>query len=128
MDATDIAPAVEAVVNTTNGGSIRAGVWTGVVVAALGLVTLIIKQVGPWKKQTTEADEELRTHMMARVVSLESQVDALRAELLANHDRCDRIISEMRSQHALEMQALRERHLLDLANALGRRIDEDATR
>lgn len=125
MDPIDIAPAAKALVETTNGGSIRAASWVTASAAVIGLLTLIIKQIGPWKKQTTEADEKLRTDMMGRVASLEAQVDALRAELIANHDRCEKIIGEIRSQHAIEMQALRERHLLDLANALSRRMEED---
>lgn len=125
MGPSHINPAVEAVVETANGGSIRAGVWTGVAIAAIGLVTLIIKQIGPWKKQTTEADEKLRTDMMARVASLETQVDALRAELNLSHSRYDKIINDIRAQHALEMHSLREQHLLDLAKALSRRIDEE---
>lgn len=125
MEPSQIAPAVEAVVQTTNGGSIRAASWVTAVSVVVGLLTLIIKQVGPWKKQTTEADEKLRTDMMARVSSLETQVDALRAELNLSHSRYDKIINDIRAQHALEMHALREQHLLDLAKALGRRTEED---
>lgn len=125
MDPSDIAPAAKAIVDTTNGGSIRAATWVTAVSVVAGLLTLLIKQVGPWKKQTTEADEKLRSDMMVRVASLEAQVDALRAELIQHHDRYDKIISDIRAQHALEMHSLREQHLLDLAKALGRRIDEE---
>lgn len=125
MEPSQIAPAVEAVVQTTNGGSIRAASWVTAVSVVVGLLTLIIKQVGPWKKQTTEADEKLRTDMMARVSSLETQVDALRAELNLSHSRYDKMINDIRAQHALEMHALREQHLLDLAKALGRRTEEE---
>lgn len=90
-----------------------------------GVITLIIKQVGPWRRQTTEAEEALRKEMSARIDGLEKQVDALRAELIAHHDRCDKIIAEIRGQHALEMHDLRSQHLVELAGALGRKIDRE---
>lgn len=90
-----------------------------------GLITLIIKQIGPWRRQTTEAEEKLRKEMSARIDGLEKQVDTLRAELIAHHDRCDKIIAEIRSQHALEMHDLRERHLVELASALGRKMADE---
>lgn len=110
---------------TAGFGWTAAGAWATAISVVAGLLTLVIKQIGPWRKQTTDAEAKLREEMSVRVDSLEKQVDALRAELLASHDRCEKIISEMRSQHALEMQSLRERHLLDLANALTRRIEEE---
>jgi outer membrane murein-binding lipoprotein Lpp len=119
----DLTPVAEAVVQTTNGGSIRAGVWTTAVVAVIGLFGLIIKQIGPWRKQTTDAEGLLREKLSARVDGLEKQVDALRAELLAQAARSEKIIADIRAQHALEMQQTRERHLLDLASALSRKID-----
>lgn len=102
-------------------GWTAAGAWG----AFLTLLGLLIKQIAPWKKLTTDADESLRKDMMARVDSLEKQVDVLRAELIAHHDRCDKIIAEIRSQHALEMHDLRNQHLLELANALGRKMSEE---
>jgi hypothetical protein len=111
---------------STGFGWTAAGAWLTAVTALIGLVTLIVRQVGPWKKQTTDADEKLRSDLMGRCDGLEKQVDALRTELTAHHDRCDRIIAEIRAQHALEMHDLRERHLVDLANALTRKIEKEA--
>jgi len=121
----DIPQVADAVVQTTNGGSIRAGVWTGVVIAALGFFTVIIKQIGPWRKQTTDAEGLLREKLSARVDGLEKQVDALRAELLAQAARSEKIIADMRAQHALEMHQTREQHLVELANVLTRKMDGD---
>jgi hypothetical protein len=89
---------------------------------ALAIVTAI-KGWPALKRLQNESDGSLRSDLLGRIKALESQVDAMRAEHAAAHDRCDRIISEMRSQHALEMQELRERHLLELGRLVGRTID-----
>jgi hypothetical protein len=67
----DLAPAAEAIVQTTNGGSIRAATWVTAVSVVAGLLTLIIKQIGPWRKQTTDAQDKLIETLGARVDKLE---------------------------------------------------------
>ncbi|GAA3271525.1 hypothetical protein GCM10020258_46730 [Sphingomonas yabuuchiae] len=55
------AQAAEAVVQTAAGGSIRAGVWTGVILAAIGVISLVVRQWGPWQiiaRDTRRADME----------------------------------------------------------------------
>jgi ABC-type multidrug transport system fused ATPase/permease subunit len=59
------------------------GVWT----AAIGLVGLLIRQIGPWKKQISDAEENIRKE-------LHSQIQAMK----------DDIVRE-RLEHATEMRA-----------------------
>lgn len=106
-------------------GWTAAGAWLTALSVLGGIVTLIIRNIGPWKKQTTEAEERLRSEMWARIDSLESQVSTLRAELTAHHERCDKIIAEIRAQHGREMHELREQHLVDLAGALQRKMNSE---
>ena len=91
----------------------------------LVLLGILIKQIGPWKKQTTDAEEKLRAEMWTHIESLRGEVSTLRAELVEHHARCDKIITEIRAQHGREMHDLREHHLLELANALGRKMTEE---
>jgi hypothetical protein len=49
---------------------------TGACATALRILTLIIRQVGQWKKQATEEDENLRVLLMARSTA-EVQGEAL---------------------------------------------------
>jgi hypothetical protein len=52
-------------------GWTAAGAWG----TFLGVIALIIRQVGPWKRQTTEADERLRKDLLERVEKLERTLD-----------------------------------------------------
>lgn len=98
------------------------GIWT---LVALAIVTAL-KGWPALKKLQVESDGSLRADLLARISTLESQVDGLRAEQAAAHGRCDAIIAEMRRQHALEMHDLREQHLLELGRLLGRKMDGEA--
>lgn len=40
-----------------------------------GILTLIIKQIGPWRKQTTEAEQRLREELERRVEKLEKALE-----------------------------------------------------
>lgn len=97
------------------------GIWT---LVALAVVTAI-KGWPALKKLQNESDGSLRADLLARISGLEKQVDGLRAEITASHDRCDKIIAEIRAQHALEMHETRERHLLELGNLIERKSRKD---
>jgi hypothetical protein len=99
---TAMGTAAHAVVQTSAGGSIRAGVWTGVVVAAIGVVSLIIRQWGPWQiiaRDTRRADME---GMGRRIADLESRLDKQTVQHEAK-------IEQERAQHGAEIQIMRHR-------------------
>jgi hypothetical protein len=52
-------------------GWTAAGVWT----AVLMLVGIVIRQIGPWRKQTIEAEQRLRDDLLGRVTRLEQVRD-----------------------------------------------------
>ena len=99
---TGVASAAHAVVQTSAGGSIRAGVWTGVILAAIGVVSLVIRQWGPWQiiaRDTRRADME---GMGRRIADLESRLDRQTVQHEAK-------IEQERAQHAAELQIMRHR-------------------
>jgi hypothetical protein len=96
------AQAAEAVVQTAAGGSIRAGVWTGVILAAIGVVSLVVRQWGPWQiiaRDTRRADME---GMGKRIAELESRLDRQTAQHEVK-------LEQERAQHAAELQIMRHR-------------------
>lgn len=102
MTPTEIAPAVEAVVQTTQGGSIKAGVWTGVILAGIGVISLVIKQWGPWQMiagQQRRADIE---GMGRRIADLETRLDRQTMQYEAKLD-------QERREHEAEIQTMRHR-------------------
>lgn len=102
MEASEILPAAEAVVQTTNGGSIRAAVWTTAVLSGIGVISLIIKQWGPWQiiaGNQRRADIE---GMGKRIAELEARLDRQTTEHAAKLD-------QERAQHAAEIQHMRHR-------------------
>lgn len=56
---------------STGFGWTAAGAWA----AALGILGLLIRQIGPWRKQTTEAEQKLREDLLKRVERLERTLD-----------------------------------------------------
>lgn len=102
-------PVIEAVVETTNGGSIRAGVWTGVVVAGLALLTTIARQWGPWK--TIARDERLAEHDRheARIKILEERLDQQAAAHTQALLTKDAQAAAKEAQHDAEISAMRHR-------------------
>lgn len=72
----------------------------GVVVAALSLLGLLIRQIGPWKKQTTDAEASFRAELLSREALLTRRVDWL-----------ERTITRERRIHSAE-RAL-DRHRLN---------------
>ncbi|WP_285020218.1 hypothetical protein [Novosphingobium sp. fls2-241-R2A-195] len=102
MTPADIAPAADAVVQTTQGGSIRAGVWTGVFVAALGVITVIVKQWGPWLTITGNQRRADIEGMGKRIAELEARLDRQASESTAK-------LEQERAQHAAEIQHMRHR-------------------
>ncbi|WP_232494910.1 hypothetical protein [Novosphingobium kaempferiae] len=102
MDPIDITPAAKAVVQTTNGGSIRAAVWTTAIVSVIGCVSLIIKQWGPWQiiaGNQRRADIE---GMGKRIAELEARLDKQATDHAVKLD-------QERVQHSAEIQIMRHR-------------------
>lgn len=69
-----------------------AGSWGTFIVAVLGLIGLFVRQIGPWRKQTTDAEMQLRKEMSetirdqkAEIQRLEDKIDHV--EQLREHDR-----------------------------------------
>lgn len=102
MDPIDIAPAAKAIVQTTNGGSIRAASWITAVVSVIGVISLVIKQWGPWQiiaGQQRRADIE---GMGKRIAELEARLDKQTSEYAAKIEQKD-------VAHAAEIQVMRHR-------------------
>ena len=50
--------------------------FTGISGASLlGILALVIRQIGPWRKQRDEAEQKLRTELLKRIGKLEKQLD-----------------------------------------------------
>lgn len=87
------------------GTFVTAGIWT----VALGIVTLIIRQIGPWRKQITETEERLRAELST---ALSNERASHRAELAANAaeraEMCERLakmertLSRQQASHTAE--------------------------
>lgn len=92
----------EAVVETAAGGSIKAGVWTGVVVAALGLLAVIVRQWGPWMTIAQGGRRADIEGMGRRIAELEKRLDLQQV----THDRK---IEAERAQHDAEISIFRHR-------------------
>lgn len=92
----------EAVVQTTAGGSIRAGVWTGVILAAITLATVIVRQWGPWKIIARDERRADIDSMAARIKTLEDRLDRQAAAHQA-------IIAAKDAQHDAELSTMRHR-------------------
>lgn len=58
----------------SSSGLTTAGVW----IAALGIVGILIRQIGPWRKQRDEAEQIFRDDLLARVRKLERRLDRQR--------------------------------------------------
>lgn len=74
-------------------GWTAAGAWT----AAIALLGIIARQVNPWRKQTIEADQQLRGDLMERVVKLERALD----EAHVRHE-AERALDRHRLNNALQ--------------------------
>ncbi len=91
-----------AVVQTASGGSIRDGVWTGVVLAAIGVLSLIVRQWGPWKVISGQQRRADMDGMAIRIADLEARLDRQNTAHEAK-------IEQERAQHAAELQIMRHR-------------------
>jgi hypothetical protein len=101
-DMTDLAPVAEAVVQTTNGSSIRAATWVTAVLSGIGVLSLVIKQWGPWQiiaGNQRRADIE---GMGKRIAELEARLDRQTTEYAAKIEQKD-------VAHAAELQVMRHR-------------------
>lgn len=56
-------------------GWTAAGAWATAITLGGGILTLIIRQIGPWRKQTTEAEQRLREELTTRVTKLEHRLE-----------------------------------------------------
>lgn len=121
----DLPQMAEAVVQTTNGGSIRAGVWTTAVVAVLGFLTVIIKQIVPWRKTQIDGEQALRADYAKTLAEQAARIKILEDSREADRGHCDERIEKLeshmereRTQHETEMRLLRhalnnERQVID---------------
>lgn len=102
MDGSHIGPVVEAVVQTTNGGSIRAAVWTTAILSGIGVISLIIKQWGPWQIIAGDQRRADIEGMGKRIAELEARLDRQTTEYATK-------IEQKEVAHAAEMQVVRHR-------------------
>ncbi len=96
------AEAVGPVLQTASGGSIRAGVWTGVVLAGIGVISLIIRQWGPWQVIAGSQRRADIEGMGKRIAELEARLDRQSVQHEAK-------IEQERREHAAELQIMRHR-------------------
>jgi len=96
------AEAVGPVFQTASGGSIRAGVWTGVVLAGIGVISLIIRQWGPWQVIAGSQRRADIEGMGKRIAELEARLDRQSVQHEAK-------IEQERREHAAELQIMRHR-------------------
>ncbi len=94
--------AAGAIVHTASGGSIRAGVWTGVILAGIGVVSLIIRQWGPWQVIAGTQRRADIEGMGKRIAELEARLDRQTVQHEAK-------IEMERREHAAELQIMRHR-------------------
>lgn len=95
--------AAEAVVSTTAGSSISAGIWTLVgiaVVAICGMVTAAIKQWGPWKKIAHDAREADFTRLREDIETLTNRIGVLEAKVEAANAK-----ASAANEHAMRSDA-----------------------
>lgn len=90
------------------GGTYPAWLTGGAIVAAvLALAGVVLRQIGPWRKQITDTEERLRTELMAE---LQSERDA-RHDADSRIERMERRIERQQIRHNAE-RAL-DRHRLN---------------
>ncbi|SEN16623.1 hypothetical protein SAMN05192583_2113 [Sphingomonas gellani] len=92
----------EAVVKTTAGESINKGVWTGVVVATIGLIGLIVRQWGPWQVIARDGRRADMEGMGKRIAELEARLD----RQTTSHEAK---LEQERVQHGAELAIMRHR-------------------
>lgn len=91
-----------AVVQTTAGSSIRDGVWTGVLIAAIGVLSLVVRQWGPWKVISNNQRRADMDGMAIRIAELEARLDK-------QSEAHEAKLEQERAFHAAEMQIMRHR-------------------
>ena len=89
---------------TASGSSIQKGVWATAIMAAIGLVSLIIRQWGPWKKIDNEREATLlaaraedNDKLVNRIAKLETKIE----EDQARHE-AERALDRHRLNNALQ--------------------------
>lgn len=70
-----------AVVETTDGGSIRAGIWTGVIVAMIGLVTMIVSHWRGWKETASAGRTADFRRLREEIERRDTDMDEMKVEL-----------------------------------------------
>ncbi len=91
-----------AVIQTASGNSIRDGVWTGVALAVIGVLSLVVRQWGPWKVISGNQRRADLDSMATRITDLEARLD----RQTASHEAK---LEQERAQHAAELQIMRHR-------------------
>jgi hypothetical protein len=96
------AAVAQAVVETASGASISKGVWTGVVIATIGLIGLIVRQWAPWMTITASTRRADMEGMGRRIAELEARLD----RQTTSHDLK---VEQERAQHVAEQAIMRHR-------------------
>lgn len=129
-----------------SGWATTAGVWA----AAIGFFGILIRQIGPWHKQASEAEARLRDTLISRVERLEIKLerqqirhdaekalsnhklrnvtacfDAMLMMLELNPDRGPEIVQKIKEMRAAQMQAeAKEAAIIRAAELKDRQLDE----
>ena len=69
-----VTPAATAIIGETTLGSVTAA---GVVVAAISLLGLLVRQINPWRKQTADSEQKFRDDLIKREAALVEREAAL---------------------------------------------------
>lgn len=91
-----------AVVQTAAGASINKGVWTGVILAGISLLAIVVKQWAPWMTIARDGRRADMEGMGKRIADLERRLD----QQQVSHERK---IEAERAQHEAELSIFRHR-------------------
>jgi hypothetical protein len=82
------------------------------ILGALSLFGLLIRQIGPWRRQLTETEEHMRQELVAQVAAIEAKLDAERTrhsdQLIAHNKEREKDRERIEKlERRLERQQLR---------------------
>lgn len=130
-----------------------AGAWTAALTMVGTVITLIIRQIGPWRKQTTEAEQRLREELERRLDRVEKKLarrearheaersldrhkirnliqclDAVLFVLEKAPDKTVEVVAEIRVMRARQMETeAAEAAAIHAADLMAAREEEDET-
>lgn len=83
---------------------------TGVsAVGTIGVLGLFLRMVGPWRKQTTDAETKLREELMATNTRLEERITKMEVKFDRAERRHDTHLDIITQLHSAEIAAMRHR-------------------